>query len=243
MKNNEGNNNIAFKDAVDAFPSFKKAVGDIHSLLRQMRNDPALFLKTFPFMRKGANQFMEYQRTETTVKRDPARDRIFPLETVEIQRFRTKHDSAVETAMIHTGPAADELARSLNALAVTVAGDIFFRNGAYRPETEEGRMLLAHEMTHVAQHAEKRITKQTSTQALEAEATGAEAKEAYNTDPLVTVEIDGELFTFRKSVMKKITKDVAGDIEDWVNAQRHTMDEERYLKLLCAYQNWLAEAM
>ena len=29
--------------------------------------------------------------------------------------------------------------------------DIFFRNGAYRPETEEGRKILAHELTHVAQ--------------------------------------------------------------------------------------------
>ncbi len=30
--------------------------------------------------------------------------------------------------------------------------DIFFRNGAYRPETEEGRKILAHELTHVAQN-------------------------------------------------------------------------------------------
>ena len=44
----------------------------------------------------------------------------------------------VEHATIHTGPYADELARSLHTLALVLGTDIFFRNGAYRPETEEG---------------------------------------------------------------------------------------------------------
>ena len=138
------------------------------------RNDPGLFLKTFPFMRKQANEFMEYQRAITMVRRDPFKDRVFPLDTVEIQRFRTANNADIENATIHTGPAADEFVRSLNALAVTVAGDIYFRNGAYRPETEEGRMLLAHELTHIRQHDENRINKQTSEQELEDEAIAAE---------------------------------------------------------------------
>lgn len=239
----EGNSNISFKDAIDGFPSFKKAVDDIRSLLRQLRTDPKLFKKTFPFMEKNAQEFMEYQRPVTMVRRDPAKDRVFPLETVEIQRFHTANDANIETAMIHTGPAADEFARSLNALAVTVASDIYFRNNAFNPHDEEGRKLLAHELTHVQQHAEKRITKATTTEELEAEATKAEAKETYDSDPFVTVEVDGELFTFRKSVMSKITKEVAGDIEDWVEKQKHNLSEEQYLKLLCAYQGWIGEAM
>ena len=239
----EGNGNISFKDALDGFPSFKKAVDDIRSMLRQLHNDPKLFKKTFPFMEKNAQEFMDYQRIETTVRRDPARDRVFPLETVEIQRFRTGHDANIDAAMIHTGPAADEFARSLNALAVTVAGDIYFRNNAFNPHDEEGRKLLAHELTHVTQHAEKRINKQTTTEELEAEATRAEASETYESDPFVSVEVDGERFTFRKSVMSKITKEVAGNIEEWISRQRHNMSEERYLKLLCAYQDWLGEAM
>lgn len=243
MNTIKGNETISFKDALDEFPSFRKAVDDIRSLLRQLRNDPKLFKKAFPFMGKNAQEFMEYQRTETKVRRDPERDRVFPLETVEIQRFRTEHDANVEKAMIHTGPAADEFARSLNALAVTVAADIYFRNNTFNPHDEEGRKLLAHELTHVTQHAEKRITKQTTTEELETEATRAEASEAYESDPFVTVEVEGELFTFRKSVMPKITKEVAGDIEDWVEKQKHSLSEEQYLKLLCAYQDWLGEAM
>ncbi|MEE0999379.1 MAG: DUF4157 domain-containing protein [Treponemataceae bacterium] len=31
----------------------------------------------------------------------------------------------------------------------TLGKDIYFRNKAYKPETEEGRKILAHELTHI----------------------------------------------------------------------------------------------
>lgn len=52
---------------------------------------------------------------------------------------------------VHTGPHADAMARSLDAVAFTVGRDVFFRAGAYRPGTVEGKRLLAHELTHVVQ--------------------------------------------------------------------------------------------
>lgn len=52
---------------------------------------------------------------------------------------------------IHTGSRAAESARSVNAFAYTVGRDVVFGDGAYRPETESGRRLIAHELTHVVQ--------------------------------------------------------------------------------------------
>ncbi|WP_436926287.1 eCIS core domain-containing protein [Halosimplex amylolyticum] len=52
---------------------------------------------------------------------------------------------------VHTGPRADELARSVRATAFTVGSDVVFASGQYRPETDDGKRLLAHELTHVVQ--------------------------------------------------------------------------------------------
>ena len=52
---------------------------------------------------------------------------------------------------IHTDPGSHTLNRAVNAVAFTTGRDIFFSNGAYRPESSAGRELLAHELTHVVQ--------------------------------------------------------------------------------------------
>lgn len=52
---------------------------------------------------------------------------------------------------IHADNHAAESARSINALAYTVGERIVFGAGRYEPQSESGRWLLAHEMTHVLQ--------------------------------------------------------------------------------------------
>ena len=52
---------------------------------------------------------------------------------------------------VHTGPEADELTHKLNARAFTIGSDILFAQGAYDPDTPEGRELIAHELIHVVQ--------------------------------------------------------------------------------------------
>lgn len=54
---------------------------------------------------------------------------------------------------IHTGGRADESARAVSATTYTVGRHIVFSEGAYRPETDAGRRLIAHELTHVGQQA------------------------------------------------------------------------------------------
>ena len=55
---------------------------------------------------------------------------------------------------IHTGTQAAASARAVNARAYTVGNDIVFNSGQYQPQSFEGRHLLAHELTHVAQQAQ-----------------------------------------------------------------------------------------
>ena len=51
----------------------------------------------------------------------------------------------------HDGPEAAALAREANARAFTVGRHIVFGEGEYRPGIEQGRRLIAHELTHVFQ--------------------------------------------------------------------------------------------
>jgi hypothetical protein len=52
---------------------------------------------------------------------------------------------------VHTDGAASEMAHDARASAFTVGRDIVFGKGSYAPETESGKNLLAHELTHVVQ--------------------------------------------------------------------------------------------
>jgi hypothetical protein len=52
---------------------------------------------------------------------------------------------------VHTGGEADRAARSIDAAAFTLGSDVVFARGNYQPESESGRAVLAHELTHVVQ--------------------------------------------------------------------------------------------
>ena len=54
-------------------------------------------------------------------------------------------------ARLHTGPAAAQASRALNAEAFTIGSDVFFGEGRFDPHTPKGLGLIAHELTHVGQ--------------------------------------------------------------------------------------------
>ncbi|MDE2778233.1 MAG: DUF4157 domain-containing protein [Chloroflexota bacterium] len=56
---------------------------------------------------------------------------------------------------IHTGVMSNHLNRFLGSAAFTTGKDIFFRRGFYRPDSNEGKELLAHELTHVIQQRQR----------------------------------------------------------------------------------------
>jgi uncharacterized protein DUF4157 len=52
---------------------------------------------------------------------------------------------------VHTDSKASESARAVQAHAYTVGNDVVFQSGKYAPESESGKRMLAHELTHVVQ--------------------------------------------------------------------------------------------
>lgn len=63
---------------------------------------------------------------------------------------------------LHTDKQATEAAAAVKAKTFTAGEDVFFGTGQYSPQTEEGRRLIAHELTHVVQQrmsGSKRISR------------------------------------------------------------------------------------
>lgn len=52
---------------------------------------------------------------------------------------------------VHTDGAAHDSARSVNAHAYTVGSNVVFQRDKYDPSSADGKLMLAHELTHVVQ--------------------------------------------------------------------------------------------
>ena len=74
-----------------------------------------------------------------------------PLSDSEKNFFEPRFGCDFSLVRVHTGINASESARSVNARAYTVGHDIFFGMKEYTPETQSGRRLMAHELTHTIQ--------------------------------------------------------------------------------------------
>lgn len=173
------------------------------------------------------------------VMRNYLQDREFPLESVMLSSAESKHDEEIGKVKLHIGAYADEYARSMHAMAFTIGTAVFFRNGAYKPETEEGRALLAHELKHVAQNKEYLTADNRTKEELEREAVQAEEIERYNPDPYVYEVMHGKTFRMRKSQKVKLEHLVEEGLKEWIEKQENSMCSSDYLKLLIDYQDYL----
>lgn len=72
--------------------------------------------------------------------------------TRNFMEVRFGHDFS--RVRVHTEARAVESANAVGAQAYTVGQHIAFDSGQYRPQLMEGRQLLAHELTHVAQQSD-----------------------------------------------------------------------------------------
>ena len=76
-----------------------------------------------------------------------------PLEPALRQDMESRFGHDFSTVRVHSGAAAEQSARDVNAHAYTVGHNIAFGAGRYAPATHEGRRLLAHELVHVVQQS------------------------------------------------------------------------------------------
>lgn len=75
----------------------------------------------------------------------------FPLSGSERLFFETRMDRNFGDVRVHSGKQAADAANAINAKAFTLGKNIVFHSGAYQPGTQDGKQLLAHELTHVIQ--------------------------------------------------------------------------------------------
>lgn len=225
-----------------------KTIYDVFNLAIQMKLSNDSLMEVTKTLRKHSNKNKldeltntQYILTEASIIRNYQNDRRFPLETVKLKSIELEHNENLKEATIHTGFYADEFARSLHALAFTVGTDIYFRNGAYKPESEEGRKLLAHELKHVSQYEENPSEYNKTKKELEEEAVNAEQKEVYEPDPLVNIDISGRKYNLRQSKIEKFNHLTEQELEEWIEQQKSTMSESDYLKLLIKYKEYLEQ--
>ena len=74
-----------------------------------------------------------------------------PLSQSELAFFEPRFGNDFSQVRVHADSQAAETAQALNARAFTLGQDIVFGAGQYQPSASEGRLLLAHELTHVMQ--------------------------------------------------------------------------------------------
>ena len=120
-----------------------------------------------------------------------------------------KHEKEAGGVVIHTGMYADEYARSFHALALVVGTDIYFRNGAYKLETEEERKTIAHELTHVAQHKNRPLADNRTKDELEAEKT-----EQPPTEPIVVIQAGCRQYRMLRSEAVRLDAYTEREVKD-----------------------------
>jgi len=74
-----------------------------------------------------------------------------PLEPGLRQDMEHRFGHNFSQVRLHTGSAAEQSARDVNAHAYTVGNNVVFGSGQFAPGVHEGRRLIAHELTHVVQ--------------------------------------------------------------------------------------------
>ena len=67
------------------------------------------------------------------------------------KHFEAVFGESFSGVKIHTGPTAEQLTKMLGARAFAFKNNIYFGKNEYSPNTQEGKKLIAHELTHTIQ--------------------------------------------------------------------------------------------
>jgi hypothetical protein len=76
-----------------------------------------------------------------------------PLDTATRAYMEPRFGHDFSRVRVHTDTRAARSTQAVDALAYTVGQHIAFDAGQYQPDTESGRQLIAHELTHVMQQS------------------------------------------------------------------------------------------
>jgi len=106
-------------------------------------------LEDAPILRKAEGQPNVSANLMADIQSSMASGNPLPL---SVRRFMEPRFAAnFSRVRVHTDDRAARLSRRVSAQAFTVGNHIFFGRDRYQPESEEGRELIAHELTHTIQ--------------------------------------------------------------------------------------------
>jgi hypothetical protein len=96
---------------------------------------------------------------QTTLNGSPGQ----PLDSMTRGFMESRFGHDFSKVRVHTDARAAESARAVNAQAYTVGHNVVFGSGLYAPESDAGRRLLAHELSHVLQQKGTQLVQRQST--------------------------------------------------------------------------------
>jgi outer membrane protein OmpA-like peptidoglycan-associated protein/Zn-dependent peptidase ImmA (M78 family) len=122
------------------------------------KDEPALKRSA---IKHGSGRGTEQQQAPSIVH-DVLRSPGQPLDAQAREFMESRFRQDFSGVRVHTDSRAARSARAVGAHAYTLGNDIVFGSGRYSPETRDGKSLLAHELTHVAQNRGSQISRSAS---------------------------------------------------------------------------------
>ena len=163
-----------------------------------------------------------------------------PVEATTLNEFNQSTGNNVDRAYIT--PLDSDYAHDMmmtTVLAYVLLDDVKVRRDKYKPETEEGRKLLAHELTHLAQNQNKEFVDHRTREELEEEAEANERTAESIQDPLVTRKIHGKDVVLPASKWHEVSEYVFRKLRRWIHYEKFIRPPEEYELLVKKYECWM----
>ena len=169
-------------------------------------------------------------------KRNINNDRAVPIEMTTLNEYNLKTGSNLENVKIMYGAYSDELTRTYHATALTIGATIYFSTKAYKPETEEGRKTLAHELTHIQQNKDDILEGQKNKEELEKEAEQVEKIIEYNPEKYREINFEGKKYKLTEREYRELMDKIRKRVEQQLEYNTMGLSDAEYLKVLIQYQ-------
>ena len=104
-----------------------------------------------PVQKKEQNPDAEIDNNELEGKLDHSKGGGTGLDKKTKREMESGFGNDFSDVKIHTDANAVQMSQELGAQAFTNGNDVYFNKGKYNPDSQEGKHLLAHELTHTVQ--------------------------------------------------------------------------------------------
>ena len=133
-----------------------------------------------------------------------------PLSKSERNFFEPRFGRDLSNVKIHTDSRAAATALSLNSKAFTIGNDIVFASGHYSPASDEGKKLIAHELTHTIQqgkNVDKKIQRRVRRRFVSCRNPSAATRRLVGDDPVDTIRLaDSFAIVLADSAIDRLTR-------------------------------------